>query len=41
MDKVIWGPNWRIVGGEFEKRAGDRNFEAMQKEMYGQFKTPS
>ena len=38
MDKVIWGPNWEeLLGGEFEKRAHDRNFEAMQKEMYGQF----
>ncbi|KNG15152.1 nitrate reductase, partial [Escherichia coli] len=38
MDKVIWGPNWEeLLGGEFEKRARDRNFEAMQKEMYGQF----
>ena len=26
-----------LLGGEFEKRARDRNFEAMQKEMYGQF----
>ncbi|EEC8724327.1 hypothetical protein E9Q43_004110 [Escherichia coli] len=35
MDKVIWGPNWEeLLGGEFEKRARDRNFEAMQKEMY-------
>ncbi|MEC4194521.1 nitrate reductase subunit beta, partial [Escherichia coli] len=38
MDKVIWGPNWEeLLGGEFEKRARDRNFEAIQKEMYGQF----
>lgn len=38
MDKVIWGANWEeLLGGEFEKRARDRNFEAMQKEMYGQF----
>ncbi|MEF3926682.1 nitrate reductase subunit beta, partial [Escherichia coli] len=30
MDKVIWGPNWEeLLGGEFEKRARDRNFEAM------------
>ncbi|MGQ7110094.1 CHC2 zinc finger domain-containing protein, partial [Escherichia sp. TWPC-MK] len=29
MDKVIWGPNWEeLLGGEFEKRARDRNFEA-------------
>jgi nitrate reductase beta subunit len=38
MDKINWGPNWEeLLGGEFEKRARDRNFEAMQKEMYGQF----
>lgn len=38
MDKISWGPNWEeLLGGEFEKRARDRNFEAMQKEMYGQF----
>lgn len=38
MDKITWGPNWEeLLGGEFEKRARDRNFEAMQKEMYGQF----
>jgi nitrate reductase beta subunit len=34
MDKIDWGPNWEeLLGGEFEKRARDRNFEAMQKEM--------
>ncbi|SUI20600.1 respiratory nitrate reductase 2 subunit beta [Salmonella enterica subsp. salamae] len=38
MDKVIWGPNWEeLLGGEFEKRARDRNFDKIQKEMYGQF----
>ncbi len=38
MDKVIWGPNWEeLLGGEFEKRARDRNFDNIQKEMYGQF----
>ena len=37
-DRINWGPNWEeLLGGEFEKRARDRNFEAMQKEMYGQF----
>ncbi|VDA98935.1 Respiratory nitrate reductase 2 beta chain [Klebsiella pneumoniae] len=37
MDKINWGPNWEeLLGGEFEKRARDRNFEAMQKR-YGQF----
>ncbi|EOH0647530.1 nitrate reductase subunit beta [Salmonella enterica subsp. enterica] len=38
MYKVIWGPNWEeLLGGEFEKRARDRNFDNIQKEMYGQF----
>ncbi|HBW1333928.1 TPA: nitrate reductase subunit beta, partial [Klebsiella pneumoniae] len=32
------GPNWEeILGGEFEKRAKDQNFDNMQKAMYGQF----
>ena len=38
MDKIEWGPNWEeILGGEFEKRAQDYNFQNVQKEMYGQF----
>lgn len=38
MDKIKWGPNWEeLLGGEFEKRARDRNFQKIQKEMYGQF----
>ncbi len=38
MDKITSGPNWEeILGGEFEKRAKDQNFENMQKTMYGQF----
>ncbi len=38
MDKIVWGPNWEeLLGGEFEKRARDRNFQKIQKEMYGQF----
>ena len=38
MQKIEWGPNWEeILGGEFAKRSKDANFEAMQKEMYGQF----
>ncbi len=37
MDKITSGPNWEeILGGEFEKRAKDQNFENMQKAMYGQ-----
>ncbi|UMX92488.1 hypothetical protein MJ581_08445 [Escherichia coli] len=37
MDKVIWGSNWEELLRHLKKRARDRNFEAMQKEMYGQF----
>lgn len=38
MNKIEWGPNWEeLLGGEFEKRAHDHNFQEMQKEMYGQF----
>ncbi|RQN33821.1 nitrate reductase subunit beta [Paraburkholderia tropica] len=38
MEKIEWGPNWEeILGGEFEKRAKDYNFENVQKEIYGQF----
>jgi len=38
MQKIEWGPNWEeILGGEFEKRSKDRNFDDIQKEMYGQF----
>jgi nitrate reductase beta subunit len=38
MEKIEWGPNWEeILGGEFEKRSRDANFEAVQKEIYGQF----
>ncbi len=42
MEKDRWGPNWEeILGGEFAKRSIDVNFEQVQKEMYGQFDTPS
>ncbi len=38
MDKVEWGPNWEeILGGEFEHRSKDYNFENVQKDIYGQF----
>jgi len=38
MEKIEWGPNWEeILGGEFAKRSQDSNFEAVQKEIYGQF----
>ncbi len=38
MEKVTWGPNWEeILGGEFAKRSKDANFEALEKDIYGQF----
>jgi nitrate reductase beta subunit len=38
MEKIEWGPNWEeILGGEFAKRSQDGNFEAVQKDIYGQF----
>src|SRR5512139_383848 len=38
MEKIEWGPNWEeILGGEFSKRSKDVNFEAVQKDIYGQF----
>ncbi|HYL90833.1 MAG TPA: nitrate reductase subunit beta [Burkholderiales bacterium] len=38
MEKIKGGPNWEeILGGEFSKRSKDANFEAIQKEIYGQF----
>jgi nitrate reductase beta subunit len=38
MEKIEWGPNWEeILGGEFEKRSRDSNFEAVEKKIYGEF----
>jgi len=38
MEKIEWGPNWEeILGGEFAKRSKDKNFDDVQKEIYGQF----
>jgi nitrate reductase beta subunit len=38
IEKIEWGPNWEeILGGEFEKRSKDYNFEGVEKEIYGQF----
>ncbi len=38
IEKIVRGPNWEeILGGEFEKRSADYNFEGIQKEIYGQF----
>ncbi|MEN8259085.1 MAG: nitrate reductase subunit beta [Pseudomonadota bacterium] len=38
MEKIESGPNWEeILGGEFESRSRDVNFEAVEKDIYGQF----
>lgn len=38
MEKITKGPNWEeILGGEFEKRSKDYNFEGIQKDIYGQY----
>ncbi|MCC6211081.1 MAG: nitrate reductase subunit beta [Burkholderiales bacterium] len=38
MQKIEWGPNWEeILGGEFSRRSRDRNFDEIQKDIYGQF----
>ncbi|WP_298727399.1 nitrate reductase subunit beta [uncultured Ferrovibrio sp.] len=38
MEKIEWGPNWEeILGTEFAKRSKDKNFDGVQKEIYGQF----
>lgn len=38
MEKIEWGPNWEeLLGGEFSKRVKDKNFDAVQKDIYGQF----
>ena len=38
MQKIEKGPNWEeILGGEFEKRSQDYNFEGIQKQIYGEY----
>src|SRR5512144_1181339 len=38
MEKIARTPNWEeILGGEFSKRSKDRNFDDIQKDIYGQF----
>lgn len=38
MDKIEAGPNWEdSLGGEFSKRAADKNFNDVQKEIYAEF----
>ena len=38
MEKIEWGPNWEeILGTEFSKRSKDKNFDQIQKDIYGEF----
>jgi nitrate reductase beta subunit len=38
MNKIEWSGNWEdMLGGEFEKRSHDSNFNGIEKEIYGQF----
>ncbi|SET25094.1 nitrate reductase subunit beta [Oceanicella actignis] len=38
IEKIEKGPNWEeILGGEFEKRSQDYNFEGVQKQIYGEY----
>lgn len=38
MEKIEGGPNWEeLLGGEFEKRSADKNFEGIEKKIYGEF----
>jgi len=38
IEKIEKGPNWEeILGGEFEKRSKDYNFEGIEKKIYGEY----
>ena len=38
IEKIEWGPNWEeILGGEFEERSKDSNFDGVQKAIYGEY----
>ena len=38
MEKIHWGPNWEDdLAGEFSKRGQDKNFDGIQKKIYGEF----
>jgi len=38
MEKIVHGPNWEeILGGEFEIRSKDYNFDGIQKDIYGEY----
>ncbi len=38
MEKIESGPNWEeILGTEFSKRSADKNFDQIQKDIYGEY----
>ncbi len=38
MEKIDWGPNWEdILGTKFKDRSVDKNFDGVQKQIYGEF----
>lgn len=38
MEKIEWGPNWEDdLAGEFYKRGKDKNFDNIEKQVYGEF----
>jgi nitrate reductase / nitrite oxidoreductase, beta subunit len=38
MERIEWGPNWEeILGGEFVHRSKDKNFDHIEKAIYGEF----
>lgn len=38
MEKIVKGPNWEDdLGGSFEERSKEKNFDSIEKEMYGKF----
>lgn len=38
MEKIEAGPNWEeILGGEFDKRSQDKNFDNIEKRIYGEY----
>jgi nitrate reductase beta subunit len=40
MDKITWGPNWEdMLGGEFDKRKQDYNFDQVQADVYGEYES--
>jgi nitrate reductase beta subunit len=42
MEKIEWGPNWEeILGGEFDKRSEDSNFEGVRRQSTAPSSRPS